>query len=109
LELAKRMGVRQSTVADLEVSEVNDTIQLSTLRRAAEALDCDVVYFLLPRTSLEETVWSQARAKASRHLARVAHQGRLEGQETPDAAQEAQLAKLAAQLVDRRGLWSDGS
>jgi transcriptional regulator with XRE-family HTH domain len=64
------MGVTQSTVADLEASEVHGTIRLDTLRRAADALDCDVAYFLIPRTSLDEMVVSQARRKARRHLRR---------------------------------------
>jgi predicted DNA-binding mobile mystery protein A len=51
-ELGERMGVSQSTVTDLEASEVRGTIQLDSLHRAADALDCDLVYFLIPRTTL---------------------------------------------------------
>jgi predicted DNA-binding mobile mystery protein A len=106
-ELARRMGVSQSTVAELEVSEADDRIQLGTLRRAADALDCDLVYVLLPRTSLEDAVQARARAKASRHLAVVGHHGRLEDQEVGEEVADAQVDRLARQLVDRRGLWSD--
>ncbi|MBK5223376.1 MAG: mobile mystery protein A [Acidimicrobiia bacterium] len=106
-ELAERMDVSQSTVVDLEASEATDRIKLATLRRAADALDCDLVYFLVPRTSLEEAVWSRARTKAAQHLAGIAHHGRLEGQEVTGGAEHALVDKLAAQLVDRRGLWSD--
>ena len=105
-ELAARMGVSQSTVSDLEASEAADRIQLSTLRRAADALGCDLVYVLVPRTGLEEAVAARARAKAAAHLGRVAHSSRLEAQEVGADAHDRQLDELAAQLADRRGLWS---
>ncbi|MHB1911030.1 MAG: mobile mystery protein A [Acidimicrobiales bacterium] len=105
-ELAARMGVAQSTVADLESSEANGTIQIDTLRRAAACLDCEVVYFLVPRQTLDETVTAQARRKAAEHLGAIAHHGRLEDQELDKEAAAEELEALAAGLVDRRGLWS---
>ena len=106
-ELAERMGVRQQTIADLERSEQRGVIKLETLERTANALDCDLVYFLRPRRSLDELVTSQARRKALQHLRRVAHNSRLEDQAVTDEDTEAQLADLAMQLVDRRGLWTE--
>ncbi len=94
-------------VSDLEHSELGDTIQLETLRRAADALDCDLVYFLLPRTSLDEAVRKQARKKAARHIGPLAHHSRLEDQALTSDDAAAQLDELAAQFVDRRGLWSE--
>ena len=106
-ELAARMGVAQSTVVDIERSELHDTIKLETLHRAADALGCEVAYFLVPRVTLEASVRTQARRKAGRHLGRVAHHSRLEDQELPDDAAASQLDRFADQLVDRRSLWSD--
>ena len=106
-ELAARMKVGQSTVADIERSEAHATIKIDTLRRAADALDCDLVYSLVPRTTLEEAVRKQARRKAAQHLAGVAHHMRLEDQavNVDDAA--AQLDELGLRFVDQRGLWSE--
>lgn len=106
-ELATRLGVSQKTVPDLERSELRDTIKLETLRRTADALDCDLVYFLLPRTSLDEAVKTQARRKAARHLGPVAHHSRLEDQAVTNDDTAAQVEEIAAQLIDRRGLWAD--
>lgn len=106
-ELAARMGVSQSTVPDLERSEQQHTIKLETLRRAADALDCELFYVLVPRTSLDEAVWAQARRKATRHLAQVGHHSRLEDQSVSDVDAAAQRDEFAARFVDRRGLWSD--
>lgn len=108
-ELATRMGIGQSAASDLERSEVRETIKLETLRRAADALDCDVVYFLVPRTSLDESVRTQARRKAARLLTGVAHHMRLEDQTVGDTDTSDQLDELAVRFADRRGLWSDVS
>lgn len=106
-ELAARLGVSQQTVPDLERSELRETIKLDTLRRAAAALDCELVYALIPRASLDEAVNTQARRAAAAHLGRVAHHSLLEDQAVSDDDTTSQLAELAAQLVDRRGLWTE--
>ena len=106
-ELAARMGVIQQSISDLEGSEVHDTIKLETLRRAADALDCDLVYFLLPRTTLDEAVNVQAQPKAAKLLGSVAHHSRLEDQAVSDDDTTVQLNELAAGFIDRRGLWSE--
>jgi len=105
-ELAKRMGVSQSTVADLERSEERASIGIDSLRRAAEALDCDLFYALVPRTSLDAAVRAQARRKAVRYLSPIAHHMRLEDQRVGEDA-PAQLDDLADRFVDRRGLWAE--
>lgn len=106
-ELASRMGVTQSSVVDIERSELRGGIKLDTLRRAAAALDCEFVYFLVPRTSLDESVRAQAHQKAARHLGPVAHHSRLENQELSAAAAASQLDDFAERFVDHRGLWSN--
>jgi predicted DNA-binding mobile mystery protein A len=106
-ELASRMNVGQSTVVDVERSEGRGTIQLDTLQRAADALDCELIYFLVPRTTLDEAVHTQARRKASRHLTSVAHDMRLEDQAVAEDDAAAQLDELTIRFIDRRGLWSE--
>ena len=52
-EMARRMRVGGSEVYRMEYAEGRGVIELQTLRRAAEALGCDLVYGLSPR---EETL-----------------------------------------------------
>jgi predicted DNA-binding mobile mystery protein A len=66
----------------LEKSEAIGTISLQTLRRAAEALECTLVYALVPKTSLEDAVTKRARKIALHDLKRVAHTMKLEAQQT---------------------------
>lgn len=108
-ELAARMGLSQSRVAELEASEAHGSVRLDTLRRAAEALDSEVVYFVVPRKQLSQMVDDQARRKASAMLTQVAHHGRLEDQELDPRTARDELEAFASGLVDRRGLWTDGT
>jgi predicted DNA-binding mobile mystery protein A len=106
-ELGTRLGVSQQSVAHLERSERRHSIRLDSLQRAARAMDCEVVYAIVPRGSLDETVRSRARHEASRILAEVGHHSRLENQAVTDHDLAMQIDELTARLVDTRGLWTD--
>ena len=104
-ELGHRMGVTQQRVAALEQAERQLAIQLNTLERVADALDCHLVYALVPRTSLNEAVKAQAKRKAVQLLRRAAHHSRLENQASNDST-GARIEDLSEELANRRGLWS---
>ncbi len=101
------MGVVHQAIREFESGEVQETIKLETLRRIGEALDCQLVYALIPRTSLEEAVKAQARRKAKNRLKRVSHHSRLEDQEVGAENTEIQIEDISKELIDRRGLWKD--
>jgi predicted DNA-binding mobile mystery protein A len=107
VQLAKRLTVRQQSVEKLEASEANESIQLKTLRRAAEALDCTLVYALVPNTSLEGAVRARARQIAMRDLGRVAHTMKLEAQDTGDANLEARIEAYIRDSLRERDLWDE--
>ncbi|MBX9647302.1 MAG: mobile mystery protein A, partial [Xanthobacteraceae bacterium] len=105
VQFARRLGVQPPSVAALEVSEESGSIQLKTLRRAAEALDCTLVYALVPNDSLEGVVQARARRIALRDLGRVAHTMKLEAQETPDGATDERIEAYIRDNVKERDLW----
>ena len=47
--VAKNAGVTQQTYAQFERGEVAGTLSVGNLQRAAEAMDCELAYFLVPR------------------------------------------------------------
>lgn len=98
-ELASRLGVADSTVIRLESSETRRTVQLDTLMRAASALDCEVVYALVPHHTLEEAFQSQAERQAERQVLDVAHTMALEDQTPAAEEQQAMISELADDLV----------
>lgn len=104
-DLATRLTVAESTVARLEHSERAGTAQLDTLRRAADALGCDLVYALVPRRPLEDMVKDQARAQAAKLLASVRHTMLLENQLPQQPALQRMLDDASTDRIDRPGLW----
>ncbi len=107
-DLGARMGVSETSVLSLEANERDDRAQLGTLRRAAAALDCELVYVLVPRAPLGTLATERAVKLARTALAGVEHHMALEGQEVDAAATRRQLAEYAEQLLDSPGLWRDG-
>ncbi len=105
--LAKRLGLVPSTVLRLETSEADDTISLGSLRRAAEALDCELQYALVPRQSIAQTMKSQANKVARERMAAVVHTMALEAQATSNETVDTQVKELAESLIkgSRRELW----
>src|SRR5262245_53047113 len=61
VQFARRLGIKPQSVDALEQSEASGSIQVKTLRRVAEALDCTLVYALVPNDSLENAVRAHAR------------------------------------------------
>jgi predicted DNA-binding mobile mystery protein A len=106
VQLAKRLKVSPQTIEAMEKSEAAGTIQLNTLKRAAEALDCTLVYALVPKTSLENTVRNRARQIATAALARVSHTMKLEDQETGPGESEARVEEYIRHIKDR-DLWNE--
>jgi predicted DNA-binding mobile mystery protein A len=107
--LAARLGVTTSTVTRLETSEADDTISLGSLRRAAEALGCELHYALVPKKRLNDTLENRALALARKQMASVSHTMALEAQATSRETVEAQTRTLAEDLLkgSRRVLWKE--
>jgi predicted DNA-binding mobile mystery protein A len=108
-QLAERMGISKTTAATLERNESADTIKLSSLRAVGAALDCELIYALVPRTSLEDLVKGRARVVAEAVVGRVSDSMDLENQAIPAAEQERQVADLAERLWQEmpKELWDD--
>jgi predicted DNA-binding mobile mystery protein A len=106
-EVARRLGVTGQAVASIEKSEADGSIRLDTLRRAAEALDCTLVYALVPRTSLEEIVDQRAHDVARRRIDRVQHTMLLEDQRGGAEDADRLVDELAEQVKESRSLWRE--
>jgi predicted DNA-binding mobile mystery protein A len=106
-QFAARLGIAWQSMDDLEKSEAAGTIQLATLRRAALALDCRLVYALVPNTSLEQSVNDRARRIALRDLARVSQTMALEDQQVSDRPTEEQVEAYIRDHVRDRDIWDE--
>ena len=106
-QFAARLSITPQSVSDLEKSEATGSMQLKTLSRAAEALDCTLVYALVPKTSLDESVNARARRIAMKDLKRVAHTMKLEDQAVDDAGLEARIEAYIRNRIKDRELWAN--
>ena len=98
-QLAQRLNVSQSRIPKLEQAEVVGGVSLRTMRQIAAAMDCDFVYAIVPRASLEGIVREQAHKVAKVHAARVQDMSAEDQRATLDAV----VNELALEMP--RELW----
>jgi predicted DNA-binding mobile mystery protein A len=107
-QLAYRMQVTRQAVLQMEAAESKQTVTWTTLRRAAAAMDCEVVYAIVPKGSLQQVLLKQGRKQAERHLQRIGHSMKLDAHMVGPAEQERQVEELAWHLAAERSksLWA---
>lgn len=109
VQFARRLGVSQPRIIELEKSEVTGNVTLHTLQRAAEALGCRFVYTLVPEKPLAEIVRERAEDVANRRSSSVEHTMRLEDQAVHDKGASRELRKQMIEDLLRRParLWDE--
>jgi len=107
IALGKRLGISANGASKIEKSEMSGTITLNSLRRAAEALDCELKYALVPKSSLSEIREQQARKKAKEQIQSANHSMKLEAQGVDSASLQILHDELVKSLLDNndRELW----
>lgn len=108
-QYAKRLGVSQPRIVELEKSEQGGSVTLNTLQRAAEALGCRLVYVLVPERPLAEVVTKRAAEVAERQSRAIEQTMRLEDQAVEDNQAARALREQAIEDLLKRParLWDD--
>lgn len=65
-QAAESLGITKQGIRKLETNEVSETITLERLRQVAEALNCELIYFVQPRqkTAFSSLLWRKILPKA---------------------------------------------
>jgi predicted DNA-binding mobile mystery protein A len=106
--MAERMGIAPSSAAKLERSELEGGISIGKLAEVARALDCTLVYALVPNTTLDETVRRQAKQVASQTLGYVGQTMALDAQDVePDRLADG-LESEAQRVIAENRQWGLG-
>ena len=107
-QLGERMSISQTRVSRIEKDEVGSAVTLRTLRQAAEAMDCTLVYVLVPNEPLEQIVRHRAAAITNERLARSHHAMKLENQALAAPDLDGEHKRIFRELLegDPRRLWS---
>ncbi len=100
-QLANRLAIKQPSVIAIERSEAKSSIKLATLRRVAEALDCRLVYALVPKRTLEIAVRDRARVFARRRRRAIEHSMLLENQQVEERDFEVHLDEIVRETNPR--------
>ena len=84
--IAQKMGVQRQSYARIENTEAQGSISLTSLQKAADAMDCEVVYYLVPRESVAKsyTELAQKNDPKLKHLRASEHSMALEDQAVGD-------------------------
>jgi predicted DNA-binding mobile mystery protein A len=106
--LAERLGVSSAAVNKLEQAELRGGITIRKLAEVAAALDCTLVYALVPHSTLEQTVAAQARNVAAEMLGYVARTMALEAQGIGDERKREAVDRYAQQLAASGNVWRAG-
>ncbi|MEY4894406.1 MAG: hypothetical protein RL751_1223 [Bacteroidota bacterium] len=107
-QLAERVGVSVSALTNFEKREQADSVSLATLKKAANAMDMELVYYFKPKDgSIKNAVEKQARKKAQEILNQSNQTMKLEDQETNSSSQERELERLTKDIVSKmpQNLW----
>lgn len=109
-QLANRLGVTRARVVKIESAEIQDAITLRTLCETAEALDCELVYAIVPKagSSLEDIIKNRAQQIAKERVSNVAHSMALEAQGLPSSVLNIQRHQLEESLIRQlnKKLWT---
>ncbi len=108
-QLATRLNVSQPRVIALEKGEVDGSVTLQSLLRAAEALNCSLIYALVPNEPLETMVRKQAERMATDLLKIVNHTMGLEDQAVSPTELKRQRQELIEDMLRNkpRQLWNE--
>lgn len=101
-QLASLIGVDTSVMFRAEEREKTGKITLELLERAAKAMDCKVIYAIVPdfpNRSLDEIIESRATQVAKDLIQKVEHSMRLENQGSVDS--KAEIEKLTQELKEK--------
>jgi len=105
--VAEKMKISPQAVFQMEQSEIDETISLKTLRRLAEAMNCQLHYTLIPnQKSLKQMIGKRAAIKAKTLVYDVDKTMSLENQKVKNSKKsEKLLAKELAENLSSK-LWS---
>ncbi len=103
-QLADRTSLSLSSIAQAERSEAAGRASIATLKKMANAMECEFVYAFVPRTGIDELIKQAARAKAKRTLVSADVHMTLEDQRVEQSMQK-RVELLAKKLLEKGDVW----
>jgi predicted DNA-binding mobile mystery protein A len=105
--LAERVGIGPNTLSEAEKAEVKESITLKRLRKIADSLNCDLVYYLLPREEIRAMVEKQARKLSLQKAMDTQSHMELEDQAVSKDFLEELIREEMEKLMISKKLWDE--
>lgn len=103
-ELASRAGLALPTIAQAERREAEGKITIETLRKLADAMECELVYAFVPKDDIAELLRKKAMEKARRTILKADTHMSLEDQKVTEELQF-RIEMLAEKLLEKGKVW----
>jgi predicted DNA-binding mobile mystery protein A len=106
--VANKLNISEQSVNQLENNEAFETISLKSLRKLAEAIDCELHYAIIPRErSLEKIINKRAEFKARSIIKEVNKTMELEDQKIENSENSVKLLTKDFAENLNKNLWRD--
>ncbi|MDT8427764.1 MAG: mobile mystery protein A [Pseudomonadales bacterium] len=99
-QLARRLGVSRSQIAQSEKNELSGAVTLKTLQNTAEAMGGRLVYAIVPAGKVEALISKRAREKARQLVSRANVHMALESQTLDTRSREFEIKRLEQELFN---------
>lgn len=109
VQLAKKMGVTRARIAQAERAELDGAATLKSMKAAAEAMGCRLVYAVVPEKRIEDVITAQARKKALALVGTASTHMALENQALPNDKIAREIERLTREIAREMppDLWND--
>ncbi len=102
--LAKKSNLSLSAVGHMEKRETEGKITLESLKKLAHAMDCHLIYAIIPNDQYDTYIKNQAEKKALKILNQADIQMELEDQKVVTEKKE-RLKRLTDELLQNGDIW----
>jgi predicted DNA-binding mobile mystery protein A len=103
-DLAALLSLTPANIAQAQRREVEGKVSLSTLKKMAEAMDCDLVYSFVPKKDIRTFINDKAMKKARKILTNAHLHMKLEDQKV-EGNEEERVARLARKFIEKGDIW----
>ncbi len=107
-QLAKRLGFSVPAAKNFEMREVDEAITLASLRKIANAMEMDLVYYFKPKQdSLDDLLQFRSELKAKELMERSNQAMLLENQEADNKNKSREYDRLITEIRNQKlsSLW----
>lgn len=101
-QLAERVGVSHGSISQIEKRESQRKVTLESLEQIANAMECKLVYAIVPKNpneTLDDLIQRKANEAAERILEQVSRSMKLESQGTSPKQVQLEIARIAQELI----------